>query len=41
MVILLFEATNSHPAAYCPLLSAELKAMLKQLFSEQNKKRWN
>ena len=33
---MLFEATHSHPAAQCPLLSAEGKAMLKQLFSEQN-----
>jgi hypothetical protein len=33
---LLFEATHSHPATQCPLLSAEGKAMLKQLFSEQN-----
>jgi hypothetical protein len=36
VVILLFEATHSHPAAQCPLLSAEGKVMLKQLFSEQN-----
>ncbi len=33
---MLYEATHSHPAAQCPLLSAEGKAMLKQLFSEQN-----
>jgi hypothetical protein len=33
---LLYEAEHSHPAAQCPLLSAEGKAMLKQLFSEQN-----
>jgi hypothetical protein len=35
---LLYEATHSHPAAQCPLKSAEGKAMLKQLFSEQNMK---
>ena len=33
---MLYEATHSHPATQCPLLSAEGKAMLKQLFSEQN-----
>ncbi len=33
---MLYEATHSHPAAQCPLNSAEGKAMLKQLFSEQN-----
>jgi hypothetical protein len=33
---MLFEATHSHPASQCPLLSSEGKAMLKQLFSEQN-----
>jgi hypothetical protein len=33
---LLYEATHTHPAAQCPLLSAEGKAMIKQLFSEQN-----
>ncbi len=33
---MLYEATHSHPAGHCPLLSAEGKAMLKQLFSEQN-----
>ncbi len=31
---MLFEATHSHPATQCPLLSPEGKAMLKQLFSE-------
>ena len=36
---MLYEATHSHPAAQCPLLSAEGKAMLKQLFSEQNIKK--
>jgi hypothetical protein len=35
---LLYEATHSHPATQCPLLSAEGKAMLKELFSEQNMK---
>jgi hypothetical protein len=36
VVILLYEATHTHPAVQCPLQSAEGKAMLKQLFSEQN-----
>jgi len=36
VIFLLYEATYSHPAAQCPLLSAEGKAMIKQLFSEQN-----
>jgi hypothetical protein len=35
---LLYEATHSHPATQCPLNSAEGKAMIKQLFSEQNVK---
>ena len=33
---MLYEATHSHPASQCPLSSSEGKAMLKQLFSEQN-----
>jgi hypothetical protein len=33
---LLYEATHTHPASQCPLLSSEGKTMLKQLFSEQN-----
>jgi hypothetical protein len=33
---LLFEATHTHPTAQCPLKSSEGKAMVKQLFSEQN-----
>lgn len=33
---MLFEATHSHPAAQCPLNSTDGKAMIKQLFSEQN-----
>ena len=33
---MLYEAEHSHPASQCPLLSADGKAMLKQLFSEQN-----
>jgi hypothetical protein len=36
VIFLLYEATHSHPASKCPLLSSEGKAMLKQLFSEQN-----
>lgn len=34
--LLLFEATHTHPAAMCPLLNPEGKAMIKQLFSEGN-----
>lgn len=33
---MLYEATHSHAASRCPLLTSEGKAMLKQLFSEQN-----
>jgi hypothetical protein len=36
---MLFEATHSHPAAQCPLLKPEGKAMIKQLFSEDNVKK--
>ncbi len=36
---MLYEATHSHPASQCPLLSSEGKAMLKQLFSEENVKK--
>jgi hypothetical protein len=36
VIFLLYEAEHAHPAAQCPLLSLEGKAMLKQLFSEQN-----
>jgi len=35
---LLYEATHTHPAAMCPLNSAEGKAMLKQLFSNEHVK---
>jgi hypothetical protein len=35
---MLFEATHTHPAAMCPLLKAEGKAMLKKLFSDENVK---
>ncbi len=35
---MLYEATHTHPASQCPLLTPEGKAMLKQLFSEQNMK---
>ena len=35
---MLYEATHTHPAAQCPLNTSEGKAMLKQLFSEQNMK---
>ncbi|MGD6850903.1 MAG: hypothetical protein ACQCN6_02450 [Candidatus Bathyarchaeia archaeon] len=33
---MLYEAIHTHPAAQCPLLTSQGKAMLKQLFSEQN-----
>ncbi len=36
---MLYEATHTHPAAQCPLLSAEGKAMIKQLFSADNIKK--
>ena len=36
---MLYEATHTHPAAQCPLNSAEGKAMLKQLFSAENIKK--
>ena len=36
---LLYEATHTHSAAQCPLLSSEGKAMLKQLFSPDNIKK--
>ncbi len=35
---MLFEATHTHPASQCPLLSPEGKAMIKQLFSPENMK---
>ena len=33
---MLFEATHTHPAAMCPLMKPEGKAMIKQLFSDDN-----
>jgi hypothetical protein len=36
---LLYEATHSHPADQCPLLTPEGRALLKQLFSEENVKK--
>ena len=36
---MLYEATHSHPAAQCPLLSSEGKAMVKQIFSAENAKK--
>jgi len=36
---LLYEATHTHSAARCPLLSSEGKAMLKQLFNSDNIKK--
>jgi len=33
---MLFEATHTHPANMCPLLKPEGKAMIKQLFSDDN-----
>ena len=35
---MLYEATHTHQASRCPLLSTEGKAMLKQIFSDQNMK---
>jgi hypothetical protein len=36
---MLFEATHTHPANMCPLLKPEGKAMIKQLFSDDNVKK--
>ena len=36
---MLFEATHTHPATMCPLMTTEGKAYLKQLFSDQNIKK--
>ena len=36
---MLFEAVHTHPADQCPLLKPEGKAMIKQLFSEENVKK--
>ena len=36
---MLFEATRTHPANRCPILNLEGKAMVKQLFSEENVKK--
>jgi len=36
---LLFEATHTHPANRCPILNLKGKAMVKQLFSEENVKK--
>jgi hypothetical protein len=33
---LLFVAAHTHPAAKCPLLTPEGKAMIKMLFSDEN-----
>jgi hypothetical protein len=33
---LLYEATHTHPANMCPLLKPEGKAIIKQLFSDDN-----
>lgn len=33
---MLYEAVHTHPAAQCPLQKPEGKAMLKQLFSNEN-----
>ena len=35
---MLFEALHTHPANMCPMLSADGKAMVKNLFSEQSMK---
>ena len=36
---MLFEATHTHPAKMCPMLTSEGKGMLKQLFSDDNVKK--
>lgn len=36
---MLFAAVHTHPAAQCPLKTNEGKAMVKQLFSEDNVKK--
>ena len=36
VTFLSYETTHTHPAAQCPLLSSEGKAMFKQLFSPDN-----
>ena len=36
---MLFEATHTHKATQCPLLTSEGKAMLKNMFSEENMKK--
>jgi hypothetical protein len=36
---MLFEATHTHKATQCPLLTPEGKAMLKNMFSEENLKK--
>ena len=33
---MLFEATHTHKASQCPLLTSEGKGMLKKLFSDEN-----
>ncbi len=33
---MLYEAVHTHPAAQCPLKSAEGRGMLKQIFSAEN-----
>ena len=37
--LLFFEATHTHPATICPMLNAEGKANLKNLFSDENVKK--
>ena len=36
---MLFEGTHTHPASMCPLLKPEGKAMIKELFSDENLKK--
>ena len=36
---MLFAATHAHPASKCPLLTPEGKAMIEQLFSDENVKK--
>ena len=37
----MYEATHTHPASMCPLLTSQGKAALKQLFSDANIKKAN
>jgi hypothetical protein len=36
VILVLYVATNTHPAAQCPFNTEQGKAMIKQLFSDEN-----